>query len=349
MARSGGRAAASAVDLFCGVGGTVYGFAKMGLRVMAVIATGEPCRCALEASTGAMSIRRSVEDHAPNDLTSLYRGSVLIGCAPCPPFSSYGGNRSSGMRWFPLDAFARPMRGTSSTVVSMKRVQRLRPHAVFEKFLKCIKGEVYRVRHDAASCSDYGARQSMRRLVLLAPGPGDTGMINRAHRGGLPAVRDAIGDLDPIRAGCAYSKDPPPRSRGLPAADLKHISQTPQGGWRRGWDRRHVLPCRRRPSGRSYDRAHGRMLLDRPAPATTLQATALGSGRFGRPEQDGVLSLREAAPIQAFPRGHEFELGVSGIRIGTGAGHMGNAVPVALGNAIALNVKVDLVGHDGGV
>lgn len=352
MARSGGRDAASVADLSCGVIGLAYGFAKATIRVTAGNGTDEPCRYAFKANAGSKFICRSVEDLAVDNLSGLYRRSgrrVLIGCVPCRPFSSYGRNRSPGTRWFPLDAFARLVRGTSLPVASMENVSHLRPRAIFEKFLKRLKGGMCRARHDAATCSDYGTPQTIRRPVLLASMPGDAGAINRAHRGGLPAVRDAVGYLDPIRAGCISPQYPHHRSRDLLAADLERISQTTRGGGRRGWVRRLVLPCRRMQSRRSYDRAHGRMRRDRPTPATTLQAMALGSGRFGRTEQDGVPSLGEAAPIRAFPRGHELELGGSGIRIGTEARHMGNTVPAALGNVIALSAKGNLVGHDGGV
>ena len=168
----------------------------------------------------------------------------------------------------------------------MENAPRLRPHAVFGKFLKWPKGEVCRGRRDDASCFDCGVPQTLQRPALLASRPVDIGMIDRTHHGGPPAVRDAVGDLNPIRDGRA-SKDTPPGSRGLPAASLERISQIPRSIGRCVWDRQLVLPCRRDQSGRSYDHVYGHMPRDRPATATTLQVMPLGSGRLGRPSRTG--------------------------------------------------------------
>ena len=351
VGKNGGPASASVVDLFCGVGGLAYGFAKAGLRVAAGIDTDESCRYAFEANVGAKFVCKPVEGVSARELSGLYEGRgrrVLIGCAPCQPFSSYGKSRADDPKWSLLRAFGRLVRGTSPHVVSMENVPRLRSHGVFGKFVSGLESGGYRVWHGVVDCSDYGVPQTRRRLVLLASRLGPIGMIGRTRRGGPPTVREAIGDLDPIRAGCASAGDPIHRSRGLSAVNLERISQTPQGGGWKDWDRRLVLSCHRKKSGRSYDDVYGRMSWDRPAPTITTQAVALGSGRFGHPEQDRALSLREAALIQTFPRGYKFSE-KPGARIDTVARHIGNAVPVALGKAIGLSIKRHLAGHDGGV
>ena len=345
------QAAPSVVDLFCGVGGLAYGFSKAGLRVEAGIDTDESCRYAFETNTGARFVCKSAEDVSARELSGLYKGRgrrVLIGCAPCQPFSSYNKNRSGDPKWLLLRAFERLVRGTSPDVISMENVPRLRSHGVFERFVDCLRGEKYRIWHGVVSCSDYGVPQTRRRLVLLASRLGDIRMIGRTHRGDPLTVREAIGDLEPIRAGSASLRDPIHRSRGLSEANLERISQTPEGGGWKDWDRHLVLACHKKKSGRSYDNVYGRMSWDRPSPTITTQAVALGSGRFGHPEQDRALSLREAALIQTFPRGYRFAKR-SGVRIDTIARHIGNAVPVALGRAIGLSVKRHLAEHDGRV
>ena len=329
-----------------------YGFVKAGLRVAAGIDTDESCRYAFEANTRSRFVCKSVEDVSSRELARLYGGRgrrVLIGCAPCQPFSSYNRSRAADPKWSLLNAFMRLVRGTSPHVVSMENVPSLRLHAVFEKFVGCLIGEGYRVWHGTVRCSDYGVPQTRRRLVLLASRLGDIGMIDGTRSGGPPTVRDAIGDLEPIRAGCSSARDPLHRSRGLSAANLERMSQTPPGGDWRDWERRLVLPCHRKKSGKSYSSVYGRMSWDRPSPTITTQAITWGTGRFGHPEQDRALSLREAALIQTFPRGYRFADGRSGMRSGVIARHIGNAVPVALGRAIAMSIKRHLVDHDGRV
>ena len=77
----------------------------------------------------------------------------------------------------------------------------------------------------------------------------------------------------------------------------------------------------------------------------TTQCTGLGNGRFGHPDQDRAISLREAAIFQTFPVGYELfdpksELSTPKIEM-----HIGNAVPVRLGRMIAKSIRKHLRYH----
>ena len=75
---------------------------------------------------------------------------------------------------------------------------------------------------------------------------------------------------------------------------------------------------------------------------TTL-CTGLGNGRFGHPEQDRAITLREAALIQSFPKRYEFWPKDVKLNRGAVAQMIGNAVPPrlakALGQAIVKHVE----------
>jgi DNA (cytosine-5)-methyltransferase 1 len=76
----------------------------------------------------------------------------------------------------------------------------------------------------------------------------------------------------------------------------------------------------------------------------TTQFYSYGTGRFGHPEQDRALSLREGALLQTFPEDYDFidpELPFSIKRIGM---HIGNAVPVRLGMVIGCSILKHLEG-----
>jgi DNA (cytosine-5)-methyltransferase 1 len=80
------------------------------------------------------------------------------------------------------------------------------------------------------------------------------------------------------------------------------------------------------------------MSWDEPAPTITTQFYNYGTGRFGHPEQDRALTIREASILQSFPPKYRFvdnnkEIHLT--RIGT---HIGNAVPVNLGYAIGKSI-----------
>jgi DNA (cytosine-5)-methyltransferase 1 len=70
----------------------------------------------------------------------------------------------------------------------------------------------------------------------------------------------------------------------------------------------------------------------------TTQFYSFGSGRFGHPEQNRAISLREGAIFQGFPKRYKF-IKKGEIVNFTALGRMiGNAVPVDLGRAIARSI-----------
>lgn len=78
---------------------------------------------------------------------------------------------------------------------------------------------------------------------------------------------------------------------------------------------------------------------------TTL-CTGLGNGRFGHPEQDRAISLREAALFQTFPMEYEFFSPDETIAITKASRYIGNAVPPKLGQIIAESIKNHLKKYD---
>ena len=87
------------------------------------------------------------------------------------------------------------------------------------------------------------------------------------------------------------------------------------------------------------------MKWDEPAPTITTQCYGFGNGRFGHPEQDRAISLREAALLQTFPEGYEFVAPGEPLHIKTIGRLIGNAVPVELGRVIAKSIKRHLETH----
>ena len=126
---------------------------------------------------------------------------------------------------------------------------------------------------------------------------------------------------------------------------MKGIKASKPGGTWRDWPDGLVANCHRKRSGKSYRNVYGRMIWDAPAPTITTGCFSFGRGRYGHPVQNRVLSLREAAMLQTFPADYQFvaaEDPVSFERIGR---QIGNAVPVALGEAIAMSVAKHIEPH----
>jgi DNA (cytosine-5)-methyltransferase 1 len=88
------------------------------------------------------------------------------------------------------------------------------------------------------------------------------------------------------------------------------------------------------------------MRADEASPTITTQFFGFGNGRFGHPTQDRALSLREGALLQSFPPGYEFTAPGQNIEFKRLGRMIGNAVPVALGRAIARTIKRHIQEHD---
>jgi DNA (cytosine-5)-methyltransferase 1 len=67
-----------------------------------------------------------------------------------------------------------------------------------------------------------------------------------------------------------------------------------------------LLNCYKKESGQTYSTVYGRMSWDKVSPTITTQFSSYGSGRFGHPEQDRAISIREGALLQTFPMDYIF-------------------------------------------
>lgn len=151
-------------------------------------------------------------------------------------------------------------------------------------------------------------------------------------------VRAAIAHLPPIVAGSSDSSDALHVACRLSAINMRRIRASVPGGTWRDWDESLRAKCHRKSSGETYPSVYGRMEWDRPAPTMTTQCFGFGNGRFGHPEQDRAISLREAALLQTFPGTYQFVEPGAPIRFNRLGRLIGNAVPVRLGEAIGRSI-----------
>jgi DNA (cytosine-5)-methyltransferase 1 len=80
------------IDLFCGIGGLSHGFVKEDFKVVAGIDIDETCKYSFEANNNSTFISKSVSDISKEEINKLFgktKHKILVGCAPCQPFSSY--------------------------------------------------------------------------------------------------------------------------------------------------------------------------------------------------------------------------------------------------------------------
>ncbi len=87
------------------------------------------------------------------------------------------------------------------------------------------------------------------------------------------------------------------------------------------------------------------MEWNKPSPTITTQFYGFGNGRFGHPEQDRGLSLREGAILQSFPNKYQFAGESTDFEFKRIGRLIGNAVPVRLGVAIGKTIARHLEQH----
>lgn len=338
------------IDLFCGIGGLSQGFVMEDFNVISGYDNDISCKFAYEINNNAIFHAEDVSKLSGDKIKEEFGESIkiLVGCAPCQPFSSYNFKvkKKDDKKLNLLYSFSRLIEETQPAVVSMENVPQLvdfNKFTIFKDFYEKLELIGYFVSYQIVFCPDYGIPQRRKRLVLLASKLGKISLIPKTHTlEEYVTVKDTIGELNPVCSGKYDVNDPLHRARKLSDLNLKRIKHTKEGdGWK-SWSQDLVLNCFKKPSGKTYASVYGRMKWDEPAPTMTTHCTGLGNGRFGHPEQDRAITLREAALFQTFPMEYKFYESLDKYNPSVICRQIGNAVPPKLGQVIAKSIKEHL-------
>lgn len=336
-----------AIDLFCGAGGLTHGLEKAGIDVRLGVDIDPACEYPYVANNNAKFWLKSVEEIKALDLVSYYRKNgikLLAGCAPCQTFSTYNQKATDkDKRWWLLLQFSRLVDDLAPDLVTMENVPRLVEQNVFVKFVNNLEKKGYYVSSQIVNCAEYGVPQQRSRLVLLASKFGHISLERPQDFGRqISTVRDAIGNLPPIKAGKSDTRDPLHQSSVLSETNMRRIRVAKPGGTWRDWPQSLIADCHKKHSGKTYPSVYGRMSWDAPSPTITTQFFGFGNGRFGHPEQDRAISLREGALLQSFPSDYQFTSPGDKVFQKSIGRLIGNAVPVTLGEVIGTSLYTHL-------
>lgn len=348
-----------AVDLFCGVGGLTHGFVREGISVVAGYDSDTSCRYAYEANNaGAAFYGHDIFHVTADELAKHFPPGVpriLAGCAPCQPFSSLTQKRVMGRKtngresdWEPLRRYTELALELRPDVVTMENVTRLanrEKYPVYGDFCRLLSEAGYFLTEYRVFAPEYGVPQTRRRLVVFASLYGPVQLVPPTHEtDARPTAGQALSGLRPLEHGESDPDDRIHIARTLSPKNMERVRHSQPGGSWRDWPEALRLACHKKVSGHSFGSVYGRMLADAPAPTITTLFYNIGTGRFIHPDQDRGLTLREGAVLQSFPPSYRFvEDGeeVSMVRLGR---HIGNAVPVALAQAVARSIRLHLHG-----
>lgn len=328
-----------AVDLFCGAGGLTHGLSRGGIDVRVGIDVDPACKYPFEANNAAIFVERDVSSVSSRDIAPYLNDcdvTLLAGCAPCQPFSTYSRSdrrRSSKGSWQLVISFGDLIEEVKPDLVTMENVSSLASHPVFDDFVDRLRS--YSVRWSVVDFASFGVPQSRKRLVLFASRLSADGLELPEVKDRVRTVRDTISELPELGAGDSDPVDRLHVAPRLSSRNLRRIRSSKPGGSWRDWDDTLRADCHNRESGSTYPSVYGRMEWDKVAPTITTQCFGYGNGRFGHPEQDRAISLREAAMLQTFPRDYRFVDEHEPVYFNRLGRLIGNAVPVRVGEVIA--------------
>lgn len=345
------------VDFFCGGGGMTCGLLDAGIQVIAGVDSNPDCCETYENNNQSTYLCCDICELTPQDLVSRFPqlkdkdNVMLVGCAPCQPFSllrrevlDENGNPIPHKSVNLLIEFGRFVKAIKPAHVLVENVPGLKGKGadVLDGFKRMLEDLGYEWDEKVIYAKDYGVPQNRRRYILIASRLFKPVVPKATHgvKEGLKpysTVRQAISKYPSIKAGENHENIPNHQCANLSSLLLKRMQATPHdGGSRTDWPDELVLKCHKDFKG--HTDVYGRMKWDEPSPTLTVKCFSLSNGRFGHPEQDRAISLREAAALQTFPDDYVFYGSVQEI-----GRQIGNAVPVLLARVMGEYI---LTAHD---
>jgi DNA (cytosine-5)-methyltransferase 1 len=340
-------------DFFCGCGGTSRGFQRSGIDIAFALDIDPDAKSTfIKNFPQTVFCDKSITKLTTSDLQPTidkYKDSykLFCGCAPCQPFTKQNTESPKlDPRKGLLTEFGMVIEEYRPDFVFVENVPGLQKvpkhkHGPFPGFKELLAKMGYHITYGVVAAQDYGAPQLRRRFVLLASKHGEINIpvptFGNNRDNPYKTVRDAIGNLPAIEAGETYNADEVLNHR---AADLSELNMTRikasvhDGGGRNNWPRNLWPECytRKNKNGEihsGHTDCYGRLWWDKPATGLTTRCVSYSNGRFGHPEQNRALSVREAARLQGFDDKFEFTGNLNSM-----ARQIGNAVPVDLAFAM---------------
>lgn len=341
-----------AVDFFCGAGGVTRGLLDAGIDVICGIDNDSKVRSTFEKNNirpngksvefiGIDINELRFEEFSQRFQKEKYDKLMFVGCAPCQPFTNINTikdkrktDKNCLLRFADFIKFFKPDYLFIENVPGISAIKYGGILAIFKKRLQKLG---YNFKDKNLNVKNFGIPQNRNRRILLASLKGAISFPEETHGKGKKdyvTILDVLNkyNLKPLRAGETDPDDPLHRAARLNEDNLWRIRNTPKdGGGRRIWMKTKPVNCFLKHQN-SYKDVYNRMYWKKPSPTITTRFNSLSNGRFGHPEEDRAISLREGALFQTFPVNYEFY----GSMVDN-AKYIGNAVPVELAKIFGLH------------
>lgn len=334
-------------DFFSGCGGTSKGFELAGLNpVFALDFDPDAARTFQDNFKATQFKSVDITKFDPKEISPLVNKSkikLFCGCAPCQPFTKQNTTKpekKNDSRRSLLSYFGSMIEEHKPEYIFVENVpgiQTVSGNSTLTRFIKRLADLGYFSSVGVIESQNYGVPQRRRRLVLLASRLGEIELPAATHGPGesksYSTVREWISHLPPLEAGQTHPEIPNHRASNLSPLNLMRVKATPPEGSRADWPDDLRLDCHTKTGYSGHTDVYGRMRWDGPATGLTTRCISLSNGRYGHPEQNRAISVREAASLQTFPEDFRF----SGSLVSQ-ARQIGNAVPVLLAKTFGSHI-----------
>ncbi|MBI4834897.1 MAG: DNA cytosine methyltransferase [Planctomycetes bacterium] len=329
------------LDLFCGCGGLSTGMVKAGFDVKAAVDNdADSVKTYRLNHPDCKVIKSDIRKVTPLSVKKLLKGQrlhLLAGCPPCQGFSSVrrrNGRNVKDKRNKLILEYLRFVKKLKPLTIMLENVPGLTNYNLFKTMVKKLNSLGYKLKHDTINIKNYGIPQRRKRLVLIGSLLGKIDIAT--GNGEKVTVRDAIGNLGSIKK----TSDP------LHKITVKHtqrikdmIKLIPKnGGSRSDLPEEYKLLCHTKENV-GFNDIYGRLKWDDNSATITGGCLNPSKGRFLHPTENRVITPREAALLQSFPKSYKFPTDIPKASL---ALLIGNALPPKFSYIQSKNIKKHL-------
>lgn len=339
-----------AVDFFCGAGGMTYGMSLAGIKVLAGIDIDPKCKETYTINNPETKyIQKDIYELTEEELaevTNIRKNDdslIFIACSPCQFWTKISTEKEKSKETKDLLVqFQRFVEWFKPGYLVVENVPGLKKHKkekVLEGFINFLREESYELDDGFIKANNYGVPQTRERYLLMASRVSDRITLPAEEPDENLILRNFIGThngFPAIDAGHRDNSDFMHTAANLSEKNKRRIRITPKdGGDRSNWkDNPELQIDAYKGKDHIFRNVYGRMYWDKPASTITTKFHSLSNGRFGHPEEDRAISLREGATLQTFPKDYKF----IGSSIDSISRQIGNAVPPELARRIGKEI-----------
>lgn len=330
------------IDLFSGCGGLSEGLKQAGFKIVAAIEiVPEAIKAYKLNHKRTKVISKDIRDVDCEEIKKLLQGKtlhMLAGCPPCQGFSSIRRlNRKKSVkddRNNLVLEYLRFVRELKPLTIMMENVPGLKDYYLFKQVVRELEKIGYKIEVKVVNVKNYNVPQNRKRLIMVGS------LLDEIHiaegNNEKVTVRDVIAKLpEPDKA-----IDPLQKVVAKHTAEVnRRIILTPKdGGSWKDLPQKYILDCHKKKNV-GFNDVYGRLRWDDYSATITGGCLNPSKGRFLHPEQNRVITPREAALLQSFPPNYKFPLDIPKQAL---ALLIGNALPPKFSYYQSMNIKKHL-------